>query len=778
MGQFGIGQSVSRLEDPRLLRGRGNYLDDKKMDGVLRGYVLRSPYGHAKINFINADEARKAPGVHLVFTGEDFDASGLGCQSPRIPRKRPGGEDFFVSPQPALVSDTVKFVGDYVAFIVADTLEQAKDASELIEVNFTPLPAIIDTAVASEPGSPAVWEDCPDNISFLHELGPRDATDEAIENAHHVVTQRFVINRIACSSMEVRSCIGHYQPDGERYVLYTGTQGPHAVKSALANEIFNVPEENVHVISEDMGGGFGTKAGNYNEHTLCLWASWELGGKPVKWVSDREEALLTDNQARDNVTDAELGLDENGKFLGFRVRTKANLGAYYATDRLAFPAITHIGVLSGPYTTGAIHDEVTLQVTNTNQTAPYRGAGRPEAAYVLERMVDLAAEEMGIDRVELRRRNYIPENALPYTTGFMYTYDSGKFEENMDLCMEKADFAGFEARREEAKTRGKLRGIGLSNTIELAQGQPTEAASITFDVDGKATMVLGTKGSGQGHETMYKQMLFSMLGIDTDDATFIDGDTEQIGEGNGTFGSRSTFMGGSALRLAADQIIEKGKVIAAHVLEAAESDIELDDGNFTIGGTDRSVTIQEIARIANTPSELPEGVEAGLSETSHFETEAPTFPNGCHISEVEIDPDTGFLEIVKYTVVDDVGVVVNPLTLKGQIHGGVVQGLGQVLMEDLNYDKENGQLLTGSFMDYAMPRAEDFCLFDVSANEVPTQTNPLGAKGGGEAGTVGSIGCAMNAVMDALKPFGIRHIDLPATPQKIWQAIREAEGNN
>ena len=777
MGQFGIGQSVSRLEDPRLLTGRGNYLDDKKIDGVLRGYVLRSPHAHAKIVSIDTSDARQASGVHLVLTGEDFKTAGLGSQTPRIPRKRPNGEDFFVSPQPALVHDTVKFAGDYVAFIVADTLEQALDASELIDVDYAPLPSVVDTAVASDEGSPAVWDGCPDNISFLHELGPREVTNAAIDGAHRVVKQRFVINRIACCSMEVRSCVGHYHPDDERYVLYAGTQGPHAVRAALAGEIFDVPLEKVQVISEDMGGGFGTKAGNYPEHTLCLWASRELGGKPVKWVSDRTEALLTDNQARDNVTEAELGLDENGKFLGLRIRTKANLGAYYATDRLAFPAITHIGVLSGPYTTGAVHDEVTLQLTNTNQTAPYRGAGRPEAAYVLERMVDLAAEEMGIDRIELRRRNYIPEDALPYKTGFMYTYDSGKFEENMDLCMEKADFAGFETRRADAQSREKLRGIGLSNTIELAQGQPTESASITFDADGKATMVLGTKGSGQGHETMYKQMLFSMLGIDTDDATFVDGDTAQIGEGNGTFGSRSTFMGGSALRLAADQVIEKGKVIASHVLEASAGDIEFDKGNFTIGGTDRSVTIQEIAKIAHAPSDLPDGVEPGLSETSRFETEAPTFPNGCHICEVEIDPDTGSLEIIKYTVVDDVGVVVNPLTLKGQIHGGVVQGLGQVMMEDLVYDKENGQLLTGSFMDYAMPRAEDFCLFEVAANEIPTQTNPIGAKGAGEAGTVGSIACAMNAIVDALKPLGIRHIDLPATPQKIWRAIQGARGS-
>ncbi|MEK9676984.1 MAG: xanthine dehydrogenase family protein molybdopterin-binding subunit [Rhodospirillaceae bacterium] len=774
MGQFGIGQPVSRFEDPRLLTGRGQYLDDINLPNQARGYILRSPYAHAKINSIDASAAKAAPGVIGVFTGEDHEKDGLGAQVPQIPRKRPDGSDFFFTPQPALVKDAVKFVGDYVAFVVAETLDQAKDAAELIEVDFEPLPAVVDTFEAAEPGAPKVWKESDDNIAFLHDFGNREGMEEGFAKAKHIVKQRFVINRITANSMEVRGAIGDYQKDSGRYVLHTGSQGPHAVRNALANEVFKVPVEQVQVITKDMGGGFGMKGGNYPEYTLCLWASRELG-RPVKWVSDRTEAIHTDNQARDNVTEAELALDENGKFLALKVRTRANVGAYYNTDRLAFPAITHIGVLSGPYTTGAIHDEISIVMTNTNMTAPYRGAGRPEAAYVMERMVDLAADELGIDRVELRRRNYIPEDAIPYETGFMYTYDSGRFEENMDICMKNADYDGFEARREEAKSRGKLRGLGLSNTIELAQGMPTEASSITIDENGHATFVIGTKGSGQGHDTMYKQMLYTKLGIDTNDATFVDGDTDQIDQGGGTFGSRSTFMGGSALYLAADKVIEKGVKIAAHVMEAAETDIEFADGSFTIAGTDLSMSITEVAKAAHDPAKLPAGMEVGLEGSDVFKTPAPTFPNGCHICEVEIDPETGFLEIAKYTVVDDVGVVVNPLMLKGQIHGGVAQGLGQILMEDLVYDKETGQMLTGSFMDYAMPRAIDFCHFEVASNEVKTSMNPLGAKGGGEAGTVGSLPAAMNAMVDALKPLGINHIDLPATPRNIWNAIQLAK---
>ena len=770
MGQFGIGQSVTRFDDPRLLKGEGKYLDDINLPNQLRGYVLRSPYAHAKIKNISTNEAKTLEGIKLVLTGEDFVKSGLGCQSPQIPRKRPNGEPFFVSPQPALVSDTVKFVGDYVAFIVADNINQAKDAAELIEVDYEPLPAIVSTETASLPESPAVWRDCPDNISFVHELGDYNGVENAFKKAKHVVEQKFIINRITANSIEARGCIGVFDKNTDKYLLYTGTQGPHAVRKALAEEIFNVPLEDVRVIANDMGGGFGMKGGNYLEHTLCLWAS-KILNRPVKWVSDREEAILTDNQARDNVTHAALALDENEKFLALKVRTKANLGAYFATDRLAFPAITHIGVLSGPYTTGVIHDEITLQLTNTNQTAPYRGAGRPEAAYVLERMVELAAQKLGTNSRDLRRKNLIPNSSLPYNTGFMYTYDSGEFEENMDICLKESDYDGFEERRKASSNNGKLRGIGLSNTIELAQGQPTESASININSDGHVEIVAGTKDFGQGHSTVYKQMVYSKLGIDTDKMVFKDGDTDDLSFGHGSFGSRSMFMGGSALFNAANQIIEKGKEIAAHVLEAALGDINFENGEFTIVGTDKSLTIEEVAELANSNQNLPEGMETGLFETGIYEASAPTFPNGCHVCELEIDKETGQIELLRYTIVDDVGRVINPLTLKGQIHGGVVQGLGQVFLEDLIYDPNDGQMLTGSFMDYAMPRASDFCLFDVTSNEVPTTTNPVGAKGGGECGTVGSVAAAMNAILDALSVLNIKHLDLPATPQKIWEAI-------
>ena len=770
MGQFGIGQPVTRLEDPRLLKGAGQFLDDMNFPGQARGYVLRSPHAHAKIKSIDVEDAKKAPGVIAIYTGEDHDRSWLSLQKPQIPRTKPDGSPMFVAQQPALVSGTVKFVGDYVAFIVAETVDQAKDAAESIFVDYIPLPAVIDTATATDEETPAVWEDCPDNIAFMHEAGDKEAVDAAFARANHVVKQRHVINRLTTNAMEVRSCVGLYDEFEESFVLYTGTQGPHGLKKDLANQILNIPENKLRVISGDMGGGFGMKAGVYPEFTLCLWAAKELG-RPIKWVAERSESILSDSQARDNVSDAELALDKNGKFLALRVRTKANLGAYYNADRNAFSAVTHFGVLSGTYTTPAIHDEITCVLSNKYFLAPYRGAGRPEAAYVMERMVDQAAMELGIDHIELRRRNMIPADAMPFKTGFVYTYDSGTFEENMNMALEKADYQGYSARFEKSKAAGKLRGIGISSTIELAQGNPTESSTISFTANGDATLVTGTKASGQGHETMFKQMLASKLGLESANVTFIDGDTDKIAVGGGTFGSRSTFMGGSAIMLAADKIIEKGKKIAGHIMEAGESDIGFADGTFTIAGTDRSVSLDDVVKAAFVPAKLPADMEVGLYETAVFKTPAPTFPNGCHVCEVEIDPETGGVKIVKYTVVDDVGKIINPLTLKGQIHGGIVQGLGQVLMEDLKYDTETGQMLTGSFMDYAMPLAEDFCTFDINTSEISTEKNPLGAKGGGEAGTVGALPAGMNAILDALVPLGITHLDLPATPEKVWQAI-------
>lgn len=773
MGQFGIGQSVSRLEDPRLLTGRGLYLDDKNLANQAWGYVLRSPYAHAKINAIDTKEAKQAPGVLAVLTGTDFAASGLGCQLPQFPKTKADGSPAYIAQQPALVT-TAKFVGDYIAFIVAETLDQAKDAAELIAIDFEPLPPVMDTATASNPETPAVWPDNPGNICFVHNAGDRAATDAAFAKADHIVAQEIDINRITTNSMEARGSIGEYDAAENRYVLHVGTQGPHGLRGALAKEIFDIPVENVHIIADDMGGGFGMKGGLYPEYTLCLWAAKEIG-RPVKWVSDRSEAILSDTKARDNLTNAELALDKNGKFLGLRIRTLANIGAYYSTDRVAVSGVGHIGVLSGPYTTGAVDVEVTLVLTNTVNMAPYRGAGRPEAAYVIERLIDLASKELDLTPAEIRRRNYIAEDAFPYKTSFLYTYDSGEFEKNMDMAMANADYDNFEQRRQASEANGKLRGIGFSNTIELAQGGPTETAIIKFNAAGTMTLIMGTKGSGQGHETMYKQMVHSMLGLDTDDISFVDGDTGQIDSGNGTFGSRSTFMGGSAINQSADKIIEKAKVIAGHVLEAATSDIEFTDGNFVIAGTDRSISLKEIAKSAFEEGKLPPDMAPGLEATETYKTNYPTFPNGCHVCEVEIDPETGKLDIVKYTVIDDVGKVINPLTLKGQIHGGVAQGLGQVLMEDLSYDSESGQILAGSFMDYAMPRADDFCHFDVKTNEVITPTNPLGSKGGGEAGTVGSIPAAMNAIANALAPLGVKHVDLPCTAEKLWRIIQESK---
>ncbi len=774
MGVFGIGQPVTRYEDPRLLRGRGRYLDDINLPNQAYGYVLHSPYAHAKITAIDTSAAKAAPGVLAVFTGEDHKAAGFGTHVIRIPHERKDGGKMFTPNQMELTHDRVRYVGDYVAFVVAETPAQARDAAEMIDVSFDSLPVIIDTAKALDTDAPVIWDHMPDNEVFCHTAGDKDAVDAAFAKADHVVKQRIVINRITANSMEPRACIGHYDAARDHYTLYAGTQGVHGVRRPLANDLLKVPEEKVRVITNDVGGGFGMKGGCYPEYLLALWASREIG-RPVKWVADRSEGLQSDNQARDNVTDAELALDKDGKFLAVRARTIASIGAYYHSDRTALPVFSHVGVLAGTYRTSAIHVEVQAVLTNTAPTAPYRGAGRPEAALVIERLVDIAADELGIDPAELRRRNTITKDEMPFKTGLIYTYDSGDFRGNLEMALEKADYAGYAKRKDESAARGKWRGIGVSNTVELARGQPFEESKLEFDENGTLTIYMGTQDNGQAHETMYRQMVNEKLGLEPDDVILADGDSDKLPRGGGTFGSRSTFMGGTVLYRASDDIVEKARKIAGHLLEAAEADIDFADGTFTIAGTDRSIHLKDVARAAFDPSKLPEGAEPGLTGTGTLDDAQPTFPNGCHVVEVEVDPDTGKVEIVKYTVVDDVGVVINPLTLKGQIHGGIVQGAGQALMEDMYYDPESGQLMTGSFQDYAMPRADDMVSFSVTPNVVPTPTNPLGAKGAGEAGTVGGLPGTMNAIVDALSHLGIKHIDTPATPQKLWRIIQDAK---
>ena len=771
MGEFALGQSVPRFEDPRLLRGGGRYVDDMVLPRMAFGHVLRSPHAHARIRSIDTSAAKAAPGVLAVLTGADWEASGWGDLPSATGNKRRDGSPAYQPPFPALVKGRVRWVGDYVAFVVAETRDQAADAAELIAVEYEPLPAIVSTAGAVEPGAPLVWDGCPDNISFVYLEGNKAATDAAFARAAHIVRHKFVINRVTAATMEPRGCIADYNAAAEHYTIYTTLQRTHAYRSELARQILKVPESKVRVVAGDIGGSFGMKSAIYNEVTLVLLAS-KLTGRPVKWTSTRSEAFLGDAQARDNVTEAELALDADGRFLGLRVRTIAAVGAYPQAGSNAF--VANLGTLAGVYRTPAVHADVTAVYTNTNPMRAYRGNGRPEAGYVIERMVDLAAAQLGVDPVELRRRNMIPPEAMPFKSGLTFTYDCGEFEKGLDMALDLADFAGFEERRREARRRHKLRGFGISNTIERAAAGGFEAAEIRFDRTGTVTLVSGSITQGQGHETVYKQLLCDRLGIHPDQVHYVQGDTDKVAIGEGTGGSRSAALGGSAVYLASERIVAKAKTVAASVLGADTDEISFDDGLFSAPRSNRRLTIGEVARESLNPDNLREDMDLGLIAGATFSCKEQNFPNGCHICELEIDAETGEVEILRYSVVDDVGTVMNPLLLEGQICGGIAQGVGQVLMEDIRFDPSSGQLLTGSFMDYAMPRAGDLSAIHCDSNPVPTKTNPLGVKGAGEAGNVGALPAVANALVDALSPLGIRHIEMPATPERLWRAIRAA----
>ncbi len=775
MSKFGIGQSVSRFEDPRLLRGRGRFVDDINQPGQAYAVILRSPHAHAAIRSINLEAANAAPGVLAIYTGEDVTRDGLGTMTVALPRKRPDGSPMFAKPHRGLSSGRVRYVGDPVALVVAESVTQARDAAELIEVDYDPLPSVTDTADAAAPGAAAVWDECPDNISNVFQVGNAAQTEAAFAAAKHVVKRRYVISRVYAHYMQPRGVLASYDEGDERYTIWADVQYPHRVRNALAANIFKIPEHRIRVIANDIGGGFGTKGWQYPEHRLIPWAARKLR-RPVKWTCDRSEAILADEHARDNVSDAEIALDADGKILGLRVKTLANVGAYVSSDRNLLATFANVHTLSGMYAIPSAHVTVTAMMANTNGTAPYRGAGRPESIYVMERLLDDAARELGLDRMDLRRKNLVPAASMPYRNPFGVTYDCGEFERGMTRALEAADFAGFEKRRAESKARGMLRGIGVANAIERAASPSQhEFAEIRFNPSGSALVLLGTKSQGQGHETLFKQIMHQRLGIDPSEVQFIDGDTDRVAFGMGTNGSRSTVVGGTALWKAADRIIEKGKKIAAHMLEAAAGDIEFEKGEFKVAGTDRKVAIKEVAKAAFVVAKLPPGFEGGLYETGTFAPSNDTWPNGTHVCEVEIDPHTGQVQVVDYLVADDVGTMVNPVGVKGQIHGGVAQGLGQALMERVVYDRESGQLLSGSFMDYAMPRAADMPYIKVESNSVPTKLNPLGAKGAGEAGTVGAIPAIMNAVIDALSPLGITTLEMPATSEKVWAAIRAAQ---
>lgn len=776
--KFGLGQSVPRVEDPRLLRGGGQYTDDMNLPGQARGHVLRSPHAHARIRSIDLTDALAAPGVLTILTHDDWAADGLGtlpCLATMlVPLKRPDGSPINEPYRPALADGVVRFVGDPVAFVVAETVAQARDAAELIDVDYEELPAVIDTAEALSPDAPLVWPDVGDNISFRQRMGDADKTDAIFEKADRVVSLDLPVSRLAQVPMEPRAALGDYDPYRDRYTLWTGTQGPHDNRNLLAQHTLKVPISGLRLISPDLGGGFGLRGGLFPEMPLVVWAARKIG-RPVKWNGDRSEHFLVDDHGRDSRMKAELALSQDGDFLAIRVKSVAALGAYCSFFG-PLPTFGNMGAIVGVYRIPSASVDVTAVFTNTCPIGPYRGAGRPEAIYICEMLVEKAAAELAMDRVEIRRRNMIRPEEMPFQTGLQYLYDCGHFEENMDKALAAADYAGFEARRNDSAARGRRRGFGIACAIEQSAGLGDEGAEVRFDPDGGVTLTVGTLSHGQGHETVFRQLLSDTLGLEFERVRYVQGDTDIVAYGHGTYGSRSSGLGGGVIKRASDKIVEKGKQVAAHHFETAADDIAFDDGIFSVAGTDRAITIHDVARIAHSYRDLPPDMDVGLSATATFSHPGPTFPNGCHCCELEIDPETGATELLNWVVVDDVGTVMNPMLLKGQIQGGVVQGAGQILLEAIAWD-ESGQLVTGSFMDYAMPRADDMPNIDVSSNPTLTETNPLGIKGAGEAGTVGGMACAMIALLDALAPEGVTEIPMPATPNTVWRAIQNARAN-
>jgi carbon-monoxide dehydrogenase large subunit len=775
MNQYGIGQPVRRVEDRRFLTGRGNYVDDLVRPRQAYAYMLRSPHAHARIRALDTAAAAAAAGVLAVYTGEDVAADGLGpipCLG--VPANRDGSTSP-TPPHPAMVRDRVRHVGDTVAMVAAESPAAARDAAELIELDYEPLPAVVETEHALDPGQPLVWDEMPGNLAFDWGLGDEAAVEQALAGARHRVPLELVNNRIIVNSMEPRGAVGEYDPGEDAYTLWSTTQGSHFLRNLLAESVFRIPENRIRVVTRDVGGGFGMKFFLYPEHILVLWAAKKLG-RPVKWTPDRSDAFMTDTQGRDNVTRLELALDDELRFLGLRVATIANMGAYLSNFAPEIPTNSGGVMFSGVYAIPAIRVEVKGVFTHTVPVDAYRGAGRPEAAYAIERLIDVAARRLGVTPAELRRRNFIRPEAMPYATPLGLVYDSGDFARNMEDALAAADVAGFAARRDEARERGRYRGLGHAVYIEQSGMPPDEFAELRFDPSGTLTILMGTQSSGQGHHTAYAQLVAERLGLPPDKVRVLQGDTNAVGFGRGTGGSRSLPVGGAALDHAAGKLIAKGRHIAAHLLEAAEADLDFADGAFRIAGTDRQIGIEAVARAAFNPASLPADIEPGFAESGHFTPPAPTFPNGCHVCEVEIEPETGHVDIVRYLVVDDFGTVVNPLLLQGQVHGGVAQGVGQAMLERCVYDPQTGQLVTGSLTDYCLPRAADLPAVEFAYNVVPCRTNPLGLKGAGEAGAIGAPPALVNAIVDALAPLGIEHIDMPVTPERLWQTIRAAEG--
>jgi carbon-monoxide dehydrogenase large subunit len=770
---FGIGQGVRRVEDRRFLTGRGRYVDDLVLPRQAWGATVLSPHAHARVRRVDTARAAAAPGVLCVLTGADAAAAGIGGLPPLFMPEDRGGPRGHRTRRPVLATDVVRHVGDRVAFVVAENAAAARDAADLVEVDYEPLPAVVDVEEAVREGAPRVWADCPGNVAIALAMGDPATTAAAFARARHVVSVRLGNNRLSANSLEPRSSLGDHDPSAGAYTLYTSTQNPHGLRATLARAVLGVPETRIRVIAPDVGGGFGMKGDVYPEDVLVLWASRRCG-RPVRWISTRSEGLLGDAHARDQVVEGAMALDGDGRILAIRAEALQSLGACVTGAAMA-PVVFSLQLVPGAYAVPAVSVSTRAVFTHTSPTAPYRGAGRPEAIYLTERLLDRAAAVLGLDPVEIRRRNFVAPQAMPYRTPTGLVYDSGDFARTLDRCLELADWNGFPARRAASERRGRRRGRGVAYSIEQS-GAFNERMELRCDPGGTVTIVAGTFSHGQGHATVYAQMVAEWLGVPFESIRFVQGDTDQVPFGRGTYASRSSMAGGNALRAAATALVDKGKRLAAHLLEAAPADIVFDDGAYRVVGTDRRLAFTDVAKAAYAPAGLPEGLGPGLEASGGHPGEPPNFPNAAHVCEVEIDPATGAVAIDRYTIVDDVGRVLNPLICEGQLHGGLAQGIGQALLEHVVYDRESGQLLSGSFSDYCMPRADDMPRFAVALDEFPCTTNGLGVKAIGEVGSVGAPPTVMNAVVDALRPLGVDHVDMPATASRLWERLREVDG--
>ncbi len=769
--KFAVGQPVPRNEDPTLLRGRGRYSDDLSLPGQAYAVILRSRHAHGVINAIDTEAALAMPGVLGIYTGPDLTAAGIKPMPAGQAIPTADGSPMHRPSCPVLASDKVRYVGDPMAIVVAETAAEAKDAAEAVLLEIEPLPAVTCASEAAAPGAPQLHAGVPDNVAAEFHYGDAKKVAAAFAAAAHVTRIEIPSNRIVVCPMEPRSAIAEHDADSGRWTLRVGCQGVFGLKNGLAN-VLGVERDKVRVLTGNVGGSFGMKSAVYPEYLALLHAARTLG-RPVKWTDERSESFVSDSHGRDHEMTAELALDAHGSFLAVRVSGYGNLGAYVGRGTPVPPTANAVKNTIGVYKTPLLEVATRIVVTNTPPVGAYRGAGRPEGNYYMERLVDTAAAEMGIDKIELRRKNHIPEGAMPHKAPNGTTYDSGEFTAVLEEALLRADWDGFAARQAESRKRGLLRGRGIGDYLEVTGPPANEMGGIRFEADGAVTIITGTLDYGQGHWTPFAQILHQRLGIPFDRIRLLQGDSDELIAGGGTGGSKSLMASGTAILEAAEKVIEKGRAIAAHALEAAAADIEFVDGRFVISGTDRSIDIIELARQVRTGLALPPELPDSLDVQHVMESTPSAFPNGVHIAEVEIDPETGVVSVVKYSMVNDFGVIVNPLLVAGQAHGGVVQGIGQALMERTVFD-EDGQLLTGSFTDYALPRASDAVMFAIASHPVPAKTNPLGVKGCGEAGCAGSLPAVMNAVVDALSQYGIRHIDMPATPYRVWQAIQTA----